>query len=137
MTALRTLDAGTVVAGQIDAASISALKAAGVTTIVNNRPDDEEAGQPRSQEIRQAAEAAGLAYHSAPIRGFPDDGAVQTVSEALAQAEREGGRALLFCKSGMRSTAAWALARHAGGEDADTLRAAAAQAGYDLSRLPL
>jgi uncharacterized protein (TIGR01244 family) len=44
----------------------------------------------------------------------------------------------MFCRSGTRSTFAWALAMRAlDRSDAKTLRETAASAGYDLSRLPL
>jgi len=45
------LDDKVLVAGQISVDAIAALAAYGVTTIVNNRPDHEEPGQPLSAEI--------------------------------------------------------------------------------------
>ena len=44
---------------------------------------------------------------------------------------------MFFCRSGMRSAAAWAMAERRAGAEPDALREAAAAAGYDLSRLPL
>ena len=49
---------------------------------------------------------------------------------ALSTAE---GPVLAFCKSGMRSVFLWALARAQMGDDAETIAAKAAAAGYDVS----
>ena len=105
----------------------------GFRKVVNNRPDHEEPGQPTGAEIRAAADAAGLAYLDAPVRGLPDAETVSRVAEFLS----DGAPTLLFCRSGMRSAATWAMAQAGQGADADELRALAGAAGYDLSRLPL
>ena len=105
----------------------------GFLRVVNNRPDHEEAGQPTSAELRAAAEAAGLAYLEAPVRGLPDPETVSIVGAFL----KDDAPTLLFCRSGMRSAAIWAMAEAHRGADADDLRAQALAAGYDLSRLPL
>lgn len=136
MTAFHTLAPGVLVCAQISANDITTAAAMGVTQVVNNRPDGEEFGQPAAAEMEALARAAGLAYHHAPIRGFPDAAAVQAVRSVLDAAD-ETDIILMHCKSGMRSTAAWAMAERSRGVDADALRAAAAAAGYDLSRLPL
>lgn len=105
----------------------------GLKRVVNHRPDHEEAGQATSAELAAAATEAGLVYVSAPVSGLPSAEAV----EATAQALSHGEPTLMFCRSGMRSTAAWAMAERLHGADPEDLRAAASQAGYDLSRLPL
>lgn len=115
---------------------ISALSDAGVRWVVNHRPDHEEAGQPTSEDLANAAQAAGLHYVHAPVRGMPDPAAV-TATAAVLEAMRPGEKAVFFCRSGMRSAAAWAMAKRSRGGDADMLRAQALKAGYDLSRLPL
>ena len=48
------------VSPQIAAEDIEAIKAAGFTAVVNNRPDGEAPDQPDSAEIEAAAKAAGL-----------------------------------------------------------------------------
>ena len=53
---------GLSVAGKLDRADIDALAAAGVRTIVNNRPDDEDPGQLPAAEARRLAEAHGIAW---------------------------------------------------------------------------
>ena len=62
MTDLRIINDRIAVAPQIAPDDIAAIKAAGYVAIVNNRPDDEEPGQPTGAEIAAAAEAAGSAY---------------------------------------------------------------------------
>ena len=51
------LSPGVSVAGRLDRADIDALAAAGVRTIINNRPDGEDPGQLPAAEARRIAEA--------------------------------------------------------------------------------
>ena len=118
---------------QLSPEALNALAQAGVGRIVNNRPDHEEPGQPTAVEMEAAARAAGLDYVWIPVSGMPSPAHAAAVGNALA----DGKPTVLFCRSGMRSSAAWAMAECGRGADADTVRAAAAAAGYDLSRLPL
>ena len=129
----RTLAPGVHVWGQIDEADLDAAAALGVRHIISNRPDGEEPSQPDAAALAEAAEARGLSFTHAPARGLPDDAAVQAVDEVLATDEP----VLLFCRSGMRSTAAWALASvRSGRVTADEAIAAGAEAGYDIRALP-
>lgn len=122
------------VSAQITTDDVATAAASGVTRIVNNRPDGEDPGQPTSAEIEAAARAAGLDYRHVPIVGMPSQDQVDAVGSAL----EDGASTLMYCRSGTRSTMAWALATAARGDlSADDIRAAGAAAGYDLSRLPL
>ena len=127
----RTLDDSISVFGQIAPEDVAAAKDQGFTTIINNRPENEEPGQPGGAEIEAAAHEAGLAYVAIPVSpgGF-GPAQVQQMADALGKAE---GPVLAFCRSGTRSTFLWALARHIMGDDGETLIAKAAEAGYDLS----
>jgi len=118
------------VAPQIDPADLADLKARGFVAIVNNRPDDEEPGQPTGAAVRAAAGAAGLDYHEIPVThaGF---GHHQL--DAMAAVLSDGGPVLAYCRSGTRSCNLWALAEAKRGGDPDALVRAAAGAGYDLS----
>lgn len=136
MPDLKSLNSATFACGQLTPDEVAVLRERGFASLVNHRPDGEKPGQPDSESIRRAAEANGLRYVHLPVSGLPDAAAVQGTAEVLA-ALQPGEKVLMFCRSGMRSTAAWALARRSQGADADTLREAAAGAGYDLSRLPL
>lgn len=122
------------ISSQVSPQSLAELAARlGLKRVVNHRPDHEEPGQPTSAEMAAAAAAAGLSYVAAPISGFPSPDAVEATALALSHGEPT----LMFCRSGMRSTAAWAMAARREGAEPDALRAVAADAGYDLSRLPL
>ncbi|WP_442678798.1 TIGR01244 family sulfur transferase [Sphingomonas sp. ASY06-1R] len=126
----RMLDPSISVFGQIEPGDIADAKAQGFTTIVNNRPDDEQAGQPSSAAIEAAAREAGLAYFAIPVdhSGFAP-WQVDAMADALQAAP---GPVLAFCRSGTRSTFLWALARNRLGDDGEALIAKAAEAGYDL-----
>jgi uncharacterized protein (TIGR01244 family) len=127
----RTLDDTISVFGQITPTDVAEAKALGFTTIINNRPDGEQDGQPEGAEIEAAAKAAGLAYFAIPVdhSGF-SEAQVTAMADALGSAE---GPVLAFCRSGTRSTFLWALASAWGGADGDALVAKAANAGYDIS----
>lgn len=128
---LRRIDDTISVAPQIAPEDVPALAAAGFVAIVNNRPDDEDAGQPSGAAVQAAAEAAGLSYTAIPVThaGFSGH-QVEAMAAVLADAQ---GPVLAFCRSGTRSCNLWALAQASQGGDPDTLIAKAAGAGYDLS----
>ena len=133
MLDIRPIDDRISVAPQIDPADIAAIKAAGFVAIVNNRPDDEQPGQPTGDAIRAAAEDAGLAYTAIPIThaGF----AMPQVTAMIDALNNANGPVLAYCRSGTRSCNLWALAQAGLGEDADMLTAKAGAAGYDLTAL--
>lgn len=126
------LDDRVLVSGQIDPADLPAIAAAGVTLVINNRPDGEAFDQPAGAEIEAAARAAGLDYRHIPVAGGLAPDQVAAMAEALDGA---AGKTLAFCKSGTRSTYLWALARAGQGADGAILFEQAAAAGYDLSPL--
>jgi uncharacterized protein (TIGR01244 family) len=121
------------VTGQIDAEDVAAAAKLGIRMILNNRPDEEEPGQPSGADIEAAARAAGLDYATAPVRGRPAPSQVDATGRALAAAD---GPVLAYCRSGMRSIAAWALSQVSTGARtrADAV-ALAKDAGYDLSQV--
>ena len=128
---LRQLDEHTLVAGQIAPDQVAELKAQGVAMIVNNRPDGEDSDQPRAADIEAAADAAGLAYRWVPIRRGPGPAEVEAMQNAMRDCGE--GKLLAFCRSGARSTFAWALARHEDGVERDELERLAAEAGVSLA----
>jgi len=127
---IRTIDDHVAVAPQITPEEVTALAAAGFTEIVNNRPDDEEPGQPSGAEIAAAARDAGIGYRAIPVThaGFSAN-QVEAMASALASSS---GAVLAYCRSGTRSAHLWALARARMGDDPATLVAKAAAAGYDI-----
>ena len=121
-------------AGRLDRADIEELAAAGVRTIINNRPDGEDPGQLPAADARRIAEAHGIAYHHIPIT-------VATLSradvDAFAAALQDAPAPVVaHCRSGTRSTLLWALTRIRGGADPLALVAKAAQHGIDIATLP-
>jgi uncharacterized protein (TIGR01244 family) len=118
---------------QLSLDELPALAAAGVRRIVSNRPDGEDPGQPTAAEMEATARAAGMDFVWIPFVGLPGPDQVAAVADALA----DGASTVMFCRSGMRSTTAWAMAERLKGADADDLRRIAADAGYDLGRVPL
>lgn len=127
---IRQLDDKTLVSGQIAPEDVAGLKGQGVTMIVNNRPDGEEPGQPTGAEIEDAAEAAGIVYRAIPIHRGIGPADVESMREAI---EAVDGKVLAYCRSGTRSTLAWAVARRKQGASLEELQAAAAAAGVDLA----
>ena len=128
---IRQLDDKTLVSGQIAPHEVAGLAQQGVTMLVNNRPDGEEAGQPLAGEIEQAAAAAGISYRFVPIiRGIgPAD--VEEMQKALR--ETGDGKLLAFCRSGTRSALACALAHREEGASTEEVVQSLNQAGFDHS----
>ena len=129
---IRQLDDKTLVSGQISPADVAELQRQGVTMIVNNRPDHEDEDQPLSGEIEEAAGQAGVEFRFIPItRGIgPSD--VEAMNDAMRDCG--DGKLLAFCRSGTRSTLAWAVARAREGVPREQLEAGAAKAGAPSGR---
>ena len=128
---IRQLDDRTSVSGQIRPEEVAGLAEQGVTMLINNRPDGEEADQPLAADIEAAAEAAGISYRHVPIlRGIsPAD--VEAMQEALRGAQ--GGQALAFCRSGNRSALTWALAMRAEGLAREEIEQRVTDAGFNVA----
>ena len=120
------------VAPQIRPEDIATIKAAGFTTVVNNRPDGEAPDQPGGAEIQAAVEAAGLKYVAIPLGR--EGVSLDMVEETRKVLEGSAGPVFCYCRSGTRSTTLWALSQ-AGKLPADEIIAAAGQAGFDVSHL--
>lgn len=129
----RRIDEHVSVSPQIDPADVEAIKAAGFTTIVNNRPDDEEPGQPSGAAVQAAAEAAGVGYVEIPVTqaGFSGN-QVAAMRNVL---ETSPGPVFAFCRSGTRSCNLWALARAQMGDAPNDLVVKGHGAGYNLHGL--
>jgi len=121
------------VSPQIAPADVAALKAAGFVSVICNRPDAEVPAGARADDVRAAAEAAGLRFVMNPIDhsvGVTEDN-IATQSAEMAAA---GGPVFAYCASGNRCTIVWALAE-AGRHDPEALIATAARFGYRLDGL--
>ena len=90
------------VAPQIYPGDIAALREQGFRTIICNRPDDEEPGQPDWETIATAAEAEGLEAHHLPIG---PDISVEAQKANFARIYADAPKPILaYCRTGNRST---------------------------------
>ena len=129
---IRTLTDLLSVSPQIAATDLPALHAAGIRTIVCNRPDGEGADQPTVDEIRAAAAPLGIAVHYLPVdTGKVTDDQARQFDALVASL---AGPVLAYCRSGTRSATLWALSQ-ADRRPAGDIVAIAAAAGYDLGAL--
>ncbi|CAM5401569.1 putative protein (TIGR01244 family) [Aquamicrobium terrae] len=101
------------VSGQITPGDVAAIKAAGFKSVICNRPDDEQPGQPSHGAIQTAVEAAGLAFRFIPVvSGQITTDNVEDQAHALDDLE---GPILAFCRSGGRCANLYALIQQAKG----------------------
>jgi uncharacterized protein (TIGR01244 family) len=126
---IRQLDDKVMVCGQVAPHEVAGLAEQGVTMLVNNRPDGEEAGQPLAGDIEEAAASAGIDYRFIPIiRGIgPAD--IEEMQKALRATEQ--GKLLAFCRSGTRSALAVSLAKREEGIPLDEVVRSLNEAGFD------
>jgi len=109
MPNLSQIDNQVYAAGQLYDEDLAELARQGVTTIVNNRPDGEEPGQPTAGRAAEVAARHGLAYHYIPVgRGGPTEQAVDQFAAVLKDAK---GPIVAHCRSGARSANIYAMAK--------------------------
>jgi uncharacterized protein (TIGR01244 family) len=96
------------VSGQISADEVAHFATAGFCTIVCNRPDGEQPGQPAAEEIAAACAEVNLAFSHIPMHGASiPAGGIETLRDLLAEAN---GLVLAYCASGQRSAYLWQVA---------------------------
>ena len=127
----RRLTDGLSVGAQIAPEDVAALARMGFRSILSNRPDGEEEGQPDFAEVEAAARAAGMAARHQPVTSPVTDADADAFAEALAALPAP---TYAHCRSGTRSASLWALAEARRRPPAELLARAEA-AGYDLSGL--
>jgi len=128
MQAYKLTDSLTV-CGQIGTDAVEEIAAAGYRVLINNRPDNEETGQPTSAEIQAAAERAGLEYHYMPVNALTFPG--EHLETMTALFDDQGRPVFAFCRTGTRCTNLWVATRpEAEREDAYRF---ARGLGFDLS----
>ncbi len=129
---IRPLTETYAVSPQIEPGDMAAIRAAGYTMIIDNRPDAEIPLSLHTAAMRQAAEAAGLRFVANPvIGGAMTMDNVTAQGAAIANAD---GPVLAYCASGNRSSQVWALSM-AGRMATDDLIALPAGHGYQLEGL--
>ena len=129
---IRNLTDRYAVSPQITPGDLAAIKAAGFTTVINNRPDAEIPATLHDNAMRDAAETLGLTFITNPIiSGGMTTTNVTIQQSAIAAAT---GPVFAYCASGNRCSMVWALA-HAGTRPTDELIAIPARFGYQLDGL--
>ncbi len=122
------------VSPQISPEDLSAIKEAGFRAVVAARPDGEAPGQTPAAEMAAAAEALGLVFRHAPMKGpqvDPKD--VAAYAEMLKE-----GSIFAYCGAGPRAVLLTSLAEILNGKSIEAVIDQAAEAGFDISpALPL
>lgn len=119
------------VAPQIHPEDMADLAAAGFRAVICNRPDGEGPDQPVFEEIRQAAQAAGIEATFLPVAsGKVTDDQAGAFAGLIDRLPRP---VLAYCRSGTRSATLWSLAEAARGRPLPEIIAAAKAAGYDMT----
>ncbi len=129
---IRPLTPDYAVSPQIDPTDFAAIRAAGFTTVIDNRPDMEIPPSHHAAAMKAAAEAQGLVFVVVPIAGR--DMSPETVAAQRAALDASEGPVFAYCASGTRCAIAWSLAQ-AGSMPTDDILAAAERGGYQLAPL--
>ncbi|MEN9060319.1 TIGR01244 family sulfur transferase [Ponticoccus litoralis] len=120
------------VSPQISPEDAAAIKQAGYTLVIDNRPDGEVPPDFQADAMRVAMESAGLRFEVLPLtHQTMNADNIMRQGELIEGAE---GKVLAYCASGTRSTVVWALGK-ASDLGADTVLETAARAGYNLEGL--
>jgi uncharacterized protein (TIGR01244 family) len=129
---IRPLTENYAVSPQISPGDLTKIKAAGYTTVIDNRPDAEIPPDLHAGVMRMAAEALGLVFVVNPVIG----GALtmDNVTAQRAAIAAASGPVLAYCASGNRSSVVWALSE-AGTRPTDDLIGLPARFGYQLEHL--
>lgn len=123
------------VSGPLTKGDFTTLVQAGVTTLINGRPDFEEPNQVPDALLRVWAGSAGLEYHFLPV--VSGNYKKQDVAEFGRILLGARGRVHAICRTGTRVLHLWALARWAQGLSQHEIKQAGDQAGVDLSSVLL
>lgn len=129
---IRPINDQITVAPQIRVDDIPELARLGYKTVVANRPDGEEPGQPSMAEIEAAAKEHGLKWVYQPVEsGNILDSDVDRFDDMIREADSP---VIAFCRTGTRCTVLWALSSARRGST-DEIVSKARSAGYDISGL--
>ncbi|WP_273203542.1 TIGR01244 family sulfur transferase [Marinobacter subterrani] len=129
---IRKIDDTISVTPQISVEDVAEAANLGFKTLVANRPDQEEPGQPLMADIETAAREHGLDWVFMPVQsGHITDDDVNRFAPMIRDAEKP---VLAFCRSGTRCTVLWALSA-ARNTPAREIFTKARNAGYDISGL--
>ncbi|SFR45670.1 sulfide:quinone oxidoreductase [Marinobacter daqiaonensis] len=129
---IRKIDDDLSVAPQIQPEEVAELARLGFRTLIANRPDREEPGQPPMADLEAAAREHGLHWVYLPVEsGNITDQDIDAFDPVFEEAEKP---VLAFCRSGTRCSVLWALSS-ARRMPLEPIIQRAGQAGYDLRGL--
>ena len=106
---IRKIDKNQYVAGQINIGVLEEIAKYGITLIINNRPDNEEADQVCSEELKLKSKSLGIKFIDIPFSGnsLTKENIID-FSNLIKNSYDE--KSLFFCRSGARSSTIWGLA---------------------------
>ena len=128
---IRTINHHFSVSGPLTKDDFYTLAQAGVTTLINGRPDFEEPNQVPDAMLRVWARTAGLKYEFLPV--VSGNYSKQDVAEFGRILLGAKGRVHAICRTGTRVLHLWALARWEQGLSQHEIKQAGDQAGVDLN----
>ena len=99
------------VSPQIAIEDVAAIKAAGFKSVICNRPDDEDPGQPSAGTIKAAVEAAGLEFLWIPV--ISGQMTAENVEDQADALQALPGPVFAYCRSGTRCTNLYAQVQQA------------------------
>jgi len=129
---IRALTPTYAVSPQIDLSDLAAVKAAGFTTVIDNRPDGEIPENLHAAEMQAAAKALGLTFVINPL--IPGNFTDQNIAAQQAAVATATGPVFAYCASGNRCSVIWAM-MNAGKMPVDDLIGIPARFGYQLGHL--
>ena len=129
---IRALTPTYAVSPQIGLADLAVIKAAGYTTIIDNRPDGEVAEDLQGPAMKKAAEALGLTFVINPL--IPGNFTPDNIASQSAAVAASKGPVFAYCASGNRCSIIWAM-MNAGSLPVDDLVGIPARFGYKLDHL--
>ncbi|RPH19876.1 MAG: TIGR01244 family phosphatase [Alteromonadaceae bacterium TMED7] len=107
---IQQLNKSVYIASKVDISDINKLKAIGIQSVINNRPDNEEDGQPLSGDLSEYAASINIDYYYLPIAsGHYPVTSVDKLTELLSTAELP---VVIFCRTGRRSINLWAKSQN-------------------------
>jgi uncharacterized protein (TIGR01244 family) len=127
---LRQITPDYIVSPQISVEDVPAIAAAGIKTVICNRPDTEIGAEHHAARIEEAVRAAGMEFVLNPF-----DNRTMTADNMNRQREVIEGMekpVLAYCRTGTRSTVVWALGQ-AGSMSVHDIIQSAENAGYQLA----
>ena len=118
---------------QISPADAAEAAKLGIRSVICNRPDGEEPGQPTAQQTADWLADAGIqSFHHQPVLA-PQAGA-DDARQFAAHLESADGAVLAYCRTGTRASLLWAIGQVQAGRNAAEVMAEVQQkTGLDLS----